>query len=494
MADSQGRAYLLRPEDLQMLHNASLAILADPGMAIHTQALREGLRSAGANVDEASHRVRFPQRLVEDSIEGLRARIQAGRRQHVLNGVVASVTPAGMAVKFGGACIEVYDWTEKRARPPTRKDLVDLVRLGEFMPEVGIVGNPVGYLCEDDATPIDPRLQRVKTAALIARYTTKAGSTEVWNARELQYLMELGQIVRGSREAYLENPCFVTAKETISPLVLEDDAGAVLLLLGQNGLPCTVIPMPLAGGSSPLTKSSAVALGNAEIIGTFTALLAACPDANCAGGVISGLIDMRSGGSVFGAPEALIQDVALAELHERLYGFDFGVGAYIDGKYPGVQATMEALVRFSALAHTGRYNVPVGLLAGGRRFSAEHAILGIEMERWVVESMKGLEVSPSELRLDQIRRAGIGGHSLMEEHTLEFMRRNVWYPALMDRTPPADEGTDRSRDMIEAAHDRIGKVIARNDLYEADPGMQRAIDQVLQAAERELTDGPAPSS
>ncbi len=53
--------------------------------------------------------------------------------------------------------------------------------------------------------------------------------------------------MRGSHAAYMQNPCFVTAKETISPLILDNKAGDVLLLLAQNGLPTTIIPMPLTG-------------------------------------------------------------------------------------------------------------------------------------------------------------------------------------------------------------------------------------------------------
>ena len=72
------------------------------------------------------------------------------------------------------------------------------------------------------------------------------------------YLMELGKIVRGSQEAYLQRPCFVTAKETISPLVLDEDAGDVLLLLAQHNLPCVIIPMPITGTSSPRDRSRSI--------------------------------------------------------------------------------------------------------------------------------------------------------------------------------------------------------------------------------------------
>jgi len=301
MSGLQEGALLLTTADLNQIHDASLAILESPGMRIQSVRLRRALGQAGAKVDDAAQAVRFPARLIEETLLGMRRDIEAGRGQIVLNGVVASRTPRAMGAKIGGACIEVYDWPSRSVRTPTASDLIRFVQLGEALPEVAVVGNPVMYVREDDGGAVDPRLQRVKTAALVARHTTKAGSTEVWNGRELRYLMELGEIVRGSREAYLARPCFVTAKETISPLVLEADAGEVLLLLAEAGLPCTIIPMPITGGSTPLTLAANIALGNAEILGTFAALRAACPTANCVGGVISGALDMRSGSAVFAA-------------------------------------------------------------------------------------------------------------------------------------------------------------------------------------------------
>ena len=45
--------------------------------------------------------------------------------------------------------------------------LIDLVRLGQALSEVATVGNPVAYLTKENGSPVDPRWQRVKTAALI---------------------------------------------------------------------------------------------------------------------------------------------------------------------------------------------------------------------------------------------------------------------------------------------------------------------------------------
>ncbi|MCL4415625.1 MAG: hypothetical protein M1365_02820, partial [Actinobacteria bacterium] len=112
-----------------------------------------------------------------------------------------------------------------------------MIKLGEALPEVAIVGNPYVYLRDDGNNLIDPRMQRVKTASIVAKYTTKPGPTEVWNARELKFLIEIGVVVKGSRQAYFDDPCFITAKETIAPLILEDLSAETLIMLAENNLP-----------------------------------------------------------------------------------------------------------------------------------------------------------------------------------------------------------------------------------------------------------------
>src|SRR5574341_517182 len=181
MREFPDKIQLFNEQEIQQIHAASLAILANPGMRIEWDQLRGALKAAGAQVDHTSRVVRFPARLVENTLEQMKANVRSGKKQIVLNGVVASLTPRSMCVKFGGACIEYMDWKTNQVRNPTRSDLTQMVQLGEALSEVAFVGNPVMFLSEDDGTRIDPRMQRVRTAALIARYTTKAGSTEVWN-------------------------------------------------------------------------------------------------------------------------------------------------------------------------------------------------------------------------------------------------------------------------------------------------------------------------
>jgi hypothetical protein len=45
-------------------------------------------------------------------------------------------------------------------------------------------------------------LRRIKTAAIIAKNTKKLGSIEVFDEKEIDLLVEIGIIARGSREEF----------------------------------------------------------------------------------------------------------------------------------------------------------------------------------------------------------------------------------------------------------------------------------------------------
>lgn len=474
---------------LQQVHDATLAVLNRVGLRVDTPELRAAAAGAGAVVDETSRGVRFPAAMVERTIDYLREQISAGRRQYVLNGVTNPrwTPPAGC--KFGGACIEYLDPITEEVRPPTEQDLIRLLQLGEALGTVGFVGNPVACLRDASGGKVPGPMQRIKTAALVAKYTTKCGSTEVWNEEDLEFLLELGQIVRGGSEAYQAQPCFITAKETIAPLQFPADDGRVLLMLAKRDLPCTIIPMPLTGATCPCSPISNVVMANAEILGAMAVLHAAAPQAMLAGGVISGIMDMKFGAASFSAPETIFQDAALAQLYDCLYGQDLAVGTgYIDAKYPGVQSLAEKALKMQAAAQQGRFNFPVGLLVGGKRFSPIQALLELDVASWLKRLYADVEVDQASLAVEVIEQVGIGGAFISHEHTYLNFRKSLWSPELFDRTVTGDLAASRASDMLDRARQKVMDTWKRDDLYQIDDDRAKAIDELVARAEKRLTD------
>jgi len=473
-------------KQMEALHKAALQILTKTGLRIDCRDYHGPLESRGAKVDANTGVVRFPSDLVEAVIEQVRKEVADGYVQNILNGVVSGCCEPRFQAKVGGACIEYLDWETKTLREPTRQDLINSLRLAQALPEVGSVGNPVVCLHDDAGNPVAPKMQRIVTAATVAKYTTKCGSTEVWNEKELHLLMEIGVIVRGSEEEYLKQPCFVTAKETIAPLQFPEDDGRILLMLARLGLPCTIVPMPMSGMSSPVTIASNVAMTLAEVLGVMTSLKVAEPTARVAGGVISCVLDMRSTVARFATPEAIVQDITAALVFKNLYGQNFGVGSgYIDARIPGPQAMFEKYARMTAaIGAIGSYCPSVGILNGGKRHCPEEVILEVEMGKHIEKCFAPFEVSDETLALDVIDAVGIGGNFIGEEHTVmnfrELFQSDVITAQEHENLKAESEGG-----MIDLAIERKRRILSEPG-YKIGPDKARAIDEVVRKAERIL--------
>jgi trimethylamine--corrinoid protein Co-methyltransferase len=479
---------VLSDQEIRLLHESSVRVLERTGMRFASRRVLERLSALGAKVDFGERIARLPPRMIEEAIAANQASLRKGKRFHLLNGVTSELTDRGtIRAKVSGGCEKYLDWDSMTVRQADAESLLRLVRLGESLPEVSFVGNPLVMRTDAGGNPIEERLRRISTAALIAKNTRKLGSMEVWSEKEIDLLVEIAVIARGSRQAFDESPCLVTAKETISPLFLDENASDILIALAARDLPCTIIPMPLTGMSAPATKLGNAIVGNAEILGIITAVKAFHPEALVGGGAISGLLDMKTGSVSFSAPEAILQDIAIAEVHQRLYGFDFLVGSgYTDAKVPGSQVPAEKLSKFLFTYLSGRSSYPVGLVNSGSVFRDVQCLVDIEICRSIhgyFGSFGDFASCPDLVGL--IDSVGVQGSYVAEDHTLGHFRES-WMPWLLDRTSFSSFDDSRAKDLYEGARAELRRFDSGHDFWHIDAEKERAIDEVVTRAEREL--------
>jgi trimethylamine--corrinoid protein Co-methyltransferase len=482
------RLDVITREEAERIHAASVAVLERTGMRFDSAALLDGLERRGARVDRAFHVARIPARIVEEALENNRALLRRGKKLHLLNGVTSSLSrDRRIAAKFSGGCESWLDWETLTIRSATAEALLASIRLGEMIADVDFVGNPIVMKQDLAGRPLDERIRRIETAALVAKNTRKVGSMEVWDPREIDLLVEIGTIARGGAAQYRERPCLVTAKETISPLHLDEKSGDILVELARRDLPCTILPMPISGLSSPVTRFGNAVIGNAEILAVIAAIQSVCPEAVVGGGTISGIVDMRTGIVSFSSPEAIIQDLAVAEVHQKLYGFDYLVGTgYTDAHVGDPQVLAEKTMKFLATFLSGRYTYPVGLLVGGSIFSDEQALVDLELCRFIHAHFADVDTGGDLGSLvDLIDRVGVRGTYLPEDHTMEHFREN-WLPEIFDRTHFAGAEPGKARDLYESAHRKVRDSLASGGFWQIDRERAREIDRVVEKAKRVL--------
>jgi trimethylamine---corrinoid protein Co-methyltransferase len=479
---------VLSREEAERMHAASVEVLERTGMRFDSPVLLEGLERRGATVDRASRVAKIPARIVEDAVDTNRRLLRKGKKLHLLNGVTSSLSDnRRIEAKVSGGCESFLDWETRTVRPATAAALLASIRLGEMIPEVDFVGNPIVLKQDLQGRPVDERIRRIETAALVAKNTRKVGSMEVWDPREIDLLVEIGTIARGGPAEYAARPCLVTAKETISPLHLDERSGDILVELAKRDLPCTIIPMPISGLSAPATRLGNAVVGNAEILAVIAAIQSVCPEAVVGGGTISGIVDMRTGIVSFSAPEAIIQDIAIAEVHQKIYGMDYLIGTgYTDAHLPNPQVLAEKTMKLLLTFLSGRYTYPVGLVNSGAIYSDEQALVDLELCRFIHAHFSDLGDSAGLGGIvDLIDKVGIRGAYLPEDHTLEHFRDN-WLPELFDRTHFAGVGAGDVRDVYDTAHRRVRELLSAREFWQIDPDRAREIDRVVEKAKRVL--------
>lgn len=479
---------VLSRKEIEEVHRASVQLLTKTGMRFESSRILDGLQKAGARVDKNAGTVRFTEPIVGRAIENTQKLMRAGKRLHLLNGVTSEITTGDrIQAKISGGCEHYLDWKTQSLQEASAEALLQYIRLGELLPEVRFVGNPIVIRRDFNGAKIEERLRRVKTAALIAKNTQKVGSMEVWNKKEIDLLVEIGTVIRGSRAKYYESPCLVTAKETISPLFLDAKAGNILLALAERGLPCTIIPMPISGVSTPVTPLGNLVIANAEILGVMCAVQSVYPEALVGGGVISGVLDMRTGAASFSAPEAILQDIALSEIHQKLYGWNFMIGSgYTDAKYPNSQTVAEKALKFLFTCLSGRTSYPVGLINGGSAFSAEQALVDLEICRNIHAHFRSFNDSEStDELLALIDEVGIRGHFMETEHTLQHFREN-WLPQIWDRSGFTSIEDSRAKDLYHRAHEQLTQLMSSGEHWHIDREKEKEIDAIVDKAEAML--------
>ncbi len=475
----------IEKDKFQKIHDYSCKILETTGMKFLSDEILDSLEKNGSKIDRSNNIAFIPRKLIEEKLSDFQDEIKSGRKHLMLNGGVSYNVGDKIFCKFGSIAPRFFDWDTQKEREATKEDLVNAIRLGQALSEVGMVGCPM-YTKLINGKKIDSNFISIINAMLLAKNATKLGNSEVNSPKQLKYLMEMGVVVRGSLEEYRKSPCFLTAKESMSPLVLDRNACDVLIALAKNGLPATMIPMPIMGASVPITISAAAAVTNAEIIATMVAIRCIVTDAMVGGGSMASMMDMRGKGIKFNIADAIKVDIALAQMYEEFYGFDYGYGIYSsDSKFLSNEILYERIMKILGSFFIKKFNYALGLYDQGMVFSPELALVEIEIIKALHEIYKGFEVDDlDDELLGTIRNVGPGGSFLAETHTLNYFKKTLRSEIMEEVFDVKDYRSIGS--VYERANLKYKDIIKNTEHYMLPADKEKEIDSIVARAYEDI--------
>ena len=456
---------------IRRIHEASLEVLAHTGVQVENEEALALYREGGARID--GRRVYIPGEMVEEALENAPARVLLAGRDPAQDVVLEGKR---VYAGTGGSPTMVLDPGADTVRPATLRDLVDLARLADALPHCDFVVIPL--------TPTDVPDEAVPANRFYAclAHTGKHVMGGVFSVEGARQVIELATIVAGGLEALRARPIVSCITSwMVSPLHLDTGVTHILLEWCQQGLPVVLSSAPMAGSTSPVTLAGTLVQLNAEQLSGVVLTQLVRPGTPVLAGYIPGVADMRTGGYLAGAIEFGIMQAAAAQL-AHFYGVPiYCSGGMSDSKLPDAQAGYEkmATLLLAALGGCNYIHHAVGMVTNMNATSLEQAAIDDEMVGMAMRALRGVEVTESALAVEAIGRVGPGGHYLMDDHTLQFMRSELFQPQLADRQNRATWEAAGKKDTRARAAVRVEKLLREQEPPGLPPEVERAIRERL---------------
>ena len=125
----------------------------------------------------------------------------------------------------------------------------------------------------------------------------------------------------------------------------------------------------------------------------------------------------------------------------------------------------------------------VGYMESGLTCSFEMIVLTDELITLTDNLMKGIEINPDTLMLDEIHNVGPGGHFLNTNQTMNRFK-DFWYPGLIDRSIRPTWLDEGATTLGQRLNTRVKEILKEHRPQPLDAGKKRAVQEILAQANR----------
>ncbi|MCG7519780.1 trimethylamine methyltransferase family protein [Ruegeria sp. Ofav3-42] len=451
-----GRYQPLTPTEVAMVDETAMRILEEIGLKGATDFCARTVCAAGGRMTDDG-RLLMPETMVRDVLKtaGRGFKLYGQKPEY-------DIDPSGSRIHFGtsGAAVHIVDSATQKIRESTLRDLYDMARLADALPNIHMFQRTV---VARDLT--DPREMDLNTAYACLKGTVKPTGTSFGSADVMDEAVGMLDILMGGSEALRARPpicvstCFI-----VPPLTFAEEALGVIECAARHGIPLKLVSAGQAGATSPAPLAGAVAQQTAEVLAGIVYVNLLNPGHSATFGALPFVSDLRTGAMSGGSAEQGLLMAACAQM-ARFYDIPCAVSAGMtDSKMPDFQAGYEKgyTELLAALAGANLVYEAAGMYGSLLGCSLESFVLDNDVIGSVMRATRGFEVSRETLSLETIRETCIGGsgHFLGHDQTLQRMQTDYYYPAMADRRTPQEWDAASNKDLLENARIRTRELLS----------------------------------
>ncbi len=462
------RISYLSAADRDFVHEQVVRVLEEVGIGYNTPEAIELLAAAGAPVDRERLTAKIPWEIVERCLATCPKQVLLAARDPAHDVVVGD---GSLTFCTDGTGTYMLDDVTGERTEGSAAALRTVMRLFDALPEVDYAWPSIS------ARDLDPRTAGLEIEAISLANCSKHVQDEVREPAHAAPLIEIFEAIAGG--SLWERPIFSTIDCTVAPLQHEREMTEATIALARAGVPVLVLPMPLAGTTSPVTVLGTSIILLAELLSAVVLFQLASPGCALISGVGAGVADMRTGLYLAGTPECGLINVVGIEM-SRHYGLPvLGSAVTADAKVSNHQAGAEGMLTGMACALAGADTMlAFGLVDGAQSVSRAKTILDCDTVGALKRLVRDEVVSEAEALVDDLVEVGIGGHYLGRRSTRERSRRGEpWRPRVWQRQ--AWEQHEGRRLVAEAAA-VADELLATHRVPPLRDDVTRAVDGVIE--------------
>jgi trimethylamine--corrinoid protein Co-methyltransferase len=458
---------------LDSLREASLHILENIGVQFPSEKALNIFAEHGAQVDYASQIVKIPPELVLKAMSTVPRYFTLGARDPKFDLQLQD----GVSFFTNDGCgHNVVDFQTGEHRASRKADVGMMARINDYLSSMAFSWTMVSA---QDCGVTSP----LHEVDITWRNNAKHYQSVTMMGEEIcRYGVEMATVLRGSLDEVRRRPPISLIVCSIAPLVQDREAIEGALVLAKVGIPVVIMSMPTMGTTAPATYAGALAVGDAEVISATVLLQLANPGAPVFHSLLHAWTDPRTAAYV-GYPLDSRGRYAPIEMAHH-WGMPALGGAFgtespeLDSWQSAAEVATDPLMVGLAGAEivTG-----IGLRDTYTLLYPEAIILDDDLYHRARNSLLNMEVSPETLALDVIAKVKPGGHFLSQKHTRKHMRTAMVRGVLQQL-----DSMGKYRHPVEYAREKVSWILENHHPEPPSADVQREIDRILAAADREL--------
>lgn len=446
------RGCFLSLKQIKAIDHTARRVLKQIGVRITDPEILDKLETTGARVDRSKSRVCFEKKWLDRHL-ALAPRHFTLYSRDGNNDI--HLGSGNVYFSNGGRVFRILDMTTGGYRLTMLRDVAHTATLVDRLEHINL------YIISCQAHDVDPQHYHLNDFYHAFNHTLKHVMGGCDTLEGVKQMFALAGFLAGGEKNLKAKPFVSVITNSVSPLTMDTEALRILRFCCIHGIPVTCAPAPISGATAPATLSGTLVQTHAEALAGVVLAQVFAPGAKVLYGAVPTTIDLRNMEYTMGSTETALLNASIVQMARHYQLPIYASGGVTEAKRPDIQAGCEKSFSNLMVALNGAdlVHLAAGMLDSGNSISYEQYVIDDEIIGMVQRMVKGIRIDSDTLAFDIIKKVGPGGNFVLEDHTVEHMMDEFFYPNLGVRCNFDIWEQKKRPGMLSRANDRVKTIL-----------------------------------